>query len=303
MNRKRKKSRLLLTTVLALSTAAAAADTLDVDSPGSQDSQLNAWIAQFLEVLNLTEEQKPKFLAIQRAMTSKWAELQKMPPNERKSKQAAFYKARFAELEQLLTPRQMAKYREIRARRWKKRSNAPEADTPPSRDNSERAGSADYSGSDIKGIETIVGAVERSDQPWRQQADGRIDQLRKANLEIRVVDTAGNPLSGVPVHVGQRRHAFRFGGVVNGPMMHGGTFGRGSGYKEMFLGLGFNSAGFANYLKYRNRPRSWPHLPALFAWFHEHDIPALYDIGCVYHIGYPQNLSHEDNVTIFSAFT
>jgi hypothetical protein len=44
-------------------------------------------------------------------------------------------------------------------------------------------------------------------------------------------------------------------------------------YKQMFLELGFNTAGFNRYLKYKQRPRSEPHLPALFAWFQEHNIP------------------------------
>ncbi len=77
----------------------------------------NARSNAFLQELNLTEEQKPKFLAIQQAMTAKWAEFQKMPAAERQSKQTAFYKARQEEMKQLLTPEQMEKYREIRARR------------------------------------------------------------------------------------------------------------------------------------------------------------------------------------------
>ena len=273
MNHQRIKSRLLLAVVLVLGSAAAVAVAQDSDRPDGQDSQFNAWVAPFLKELNLTEKQEPKFLAIQKAMTAKWVELQKMPPQERKSKQEAFYKARFAELEELLSPEQMAKYREIRARRWQQQSRTPAADTTPRHERSRQSAPADYSGKDIQGIEKIVDEVQQASEPWRQQADARIDQLRKAQLEIRVVDADGNPLAGVPVHVKQQRHLFRFGGVVNGPLMNGGTSGQGPGYKEMFLGLGFNSAGFANYLKYRNRPRSWPHLPALFAWFHEHEIP------------------------------
>ena len=94
---------------------------------GGQAKRSNAGPALFLKELNLTEEQKPKFLAIQKAMTSKWAEFRKMPAEERKSKQAAFYKARQEELKKLLTPEQMEKYREIRARRsWGNRqSNKP----------------------------------------------------------------------------------------------------------------------------------------------------------------------------------
>ena len=119
-----------------------------------------------------------------------------------KVQQEAFYKARFDDLEQLLSPEQMAKYLEIRARRWNPQSRRPRPGATPRRDSSRQLAPADYSGNDFQGIETIVDKIERAAEPWRQQADERIDQLRKANLEIRVVDAAGNPVSGVPVHVG-----------------------------------------------------------------------------------------------------
>ncbi|MEM7601062.1 MAG: sulfatase-like hydrolase/transferase [Verrucomicrobiota bacterium] len=77
------------------------------------DSQASSWAEQ----LNLTGEQEPKFLAIQKSMTEKWPEFQKIPADQRKSRQAAFYEARNAELEQLLTPEQMTKLKETRAGR------------------------------------------------------------------------------------------------------------------------------------------------------------------------------------------
>lgn len=108
---------LLLTGLVALCSVAAAADSPNADRTGSEDKSFNARMEPFLKELNLTDEQKPKFLAIRKAMTTKWAEFQKSPADERKPKQQAFYKARFKELEQLLTPDQLAKYRGIRARR------------------------------------------------------------------------------------------------------------------------------------------------------------------------------------------
>lgn len=111
------KTNLLLTLLVALCSVAAAADSPNADSTGNQNKSFNARMEPFLKELNLTEEQKPKFLAIQKAMTAKWVELQKLPADERKPKQQAFYKARFKELEELLTPEQMVKYRAIRSRR------------------------------------------------------------------------------------------------------------------------------------------------------------------------------------------
>ncbi|MCM2369077.1 Spy/CpxP family protein refolding chaperone [Aporhodopirellula aestuarii] len=106
---------LILISVVALSSAGAADDPPNAESTSRQDKTFNARMEPFLKELNLSEKQKPEFLAIQRAMTTKWAEFQKLPANERKPKQQAFYQARFEELDQLLTPEQMAKYRAIRA--------------------------------------------------------------------------------------------------------------------------------------------------------------------------------------------
>ncbi len=53
-----------------------------------------------------------------------------------------------------------------------------------------------------------------ADAPWRQKALVNIDQYRKADLEIRVVDVAGNPIQGVKVDVEMTKHAFNFGTFV-----------------------------------------------------------------------------------------
>ncbi|MEM9481912.1 MAG: hypothetical protein AAGA58_19855, partial [Verrucomicrobiota bacterium] len=90
--------------------------------PADGAPKVTAWVAGLLEELNLSEEQTPKFIAIQQAMVAKWAEFQKMPAEERRAEQNAYYVARFAELERLLTEEQMTNYREIRARRATERN-------------------------------------------------------------------------------------------------------------------------------------------------------------------------------------
>lgn len=55
--------------------------------------------------------------------------------------------------------------------------------------------------------------------PWRKDAAKRIDQYRKANLNIAVTDAAGKPVSNADVHVQMTRHAFRFGAAVTGQML------------------------------------------------------------------------------------
>ncbi|MCA9837803.1 MAG: endo-1,4-beta-xylanase [Trueperaceae bacterium] len=54
-----------------------------------------------------------------------------------------------------------------------------------------------------------------ADAPWRQEAEKRIDEIRKADLEIRVVDSQGNPVEGVRLELDQSRHDFAFGSAVD----------------------------------------------------------------------------------------
>lgn len=50
---------------------------------------------------------------------------------------------------------------------------------------------------------------------WRDEANARIEQYRKGDLSIRVVDQQGRPVSDATVLVNQTRHAFGFGTAVN----------------------------------------------------------------------------------------
>ena len=53
------------------------------------------------------------------------------------------------------------------------------------------------------------------DAAWRVEADKRIEQHRKGDVQIRVVDEDGNAKVGVPVHVKMDRLAFDLGTAVN----------------------------------------------------------------------------------------
>ncbi|MEM7118628.1 MAG: endo-1,4-beta-xylanase [Chloroflexota bacterium] len=52
---------------------------------------------------------------------------------------------------------------------------------------------------------------QEPDAPWRAEAAERIEQLRRGDLTINVVDAAGNPLPNANVHVIMRSHGFDFG--------------------------------------------------------------------------------------------
>lgn len=52
------------------------------------------------------------------------------------------------------------------------------------------------------------------DAPWRAVAAQRIDEVRKADLNVQVFDATGAPLPGALVQVEQTKHAFGFGSAV-----------------------------------------------------------------------------------------
>ena len=57
-------------------------------------------------------------------------------------------------------------------------------------------------------------AGQEADAPWRAAAAARIEQHRKADLSVRVIDAEGKPLRGANVSVAMRRHAFGWGSAV-----------------------------------------------------------------------------------------
>ncbi|WP_167837505.1 endo-1,4-beta-xylanase [Halosimplex halophilum] len=50
------------------------------------------------------------------------------------------------------------------------------------------------------------------DAQWRREASERIEEIRKADLEVEVVGPDGDPVEGATVDVSMREHAFDFGG-------------------------------------------------------------------------------------------
>ncbi len=52
------------------------------------------------------------------------------------------------------------------------------------------------------------------DAPWRKVAAQRIEEIRKADMHISVVDSHGKPVSNAKVDVKMTRHAFRWGTAV-----------------------------------------------------------------------------------------
>jgi len=57
--------------------------------------------------------------------------------------------------------------------------------------------------------------------PWRVEANTRINQLRKGDLKVNVVDRNGLPINGATVYVQQLNHAYKFGSAVTAALLTG----------------------------------------------------------------------------------
>ncbi len=53
-----------------------------------------------------------------------------------------------------------------------------------------------------------------ADAPWRKEAADRIEKIRKGDLSINVVDSAGKPVPDASVSIKMTRHAFAFGSAI-----------------------------------------------------------------------------------------
>lgn len=85
--------------------------------------------------------------------------------------------------------------------------------------------------------------------PWRKAAADRIEQLRKGDLEVEVVDAAGKPVVGAKVSVRMKRHEFAFGSAVTARMIAGEPGADGERYRETVERC-FNKVVFENDLKW-----------------------------------------------------
>ncbi len=110
------------------------------------------------------------------------------------------------------------------------------------------------------------------DAEWRKQALQRIEQIRKADLTIEVVDSQGNPIPDADVRVQMTRHAFEFGAAISAKWLnqHWETES-GQKYRQMVLEH-FNSVAIENALKWS----AWENDPDValrtLRWAKEHDL-------------------------------
>ncbi len=90
---------------------------------------------------------------------------------------------------------------------------------------------------------------------WRNEAWKRIEQIRKGDMQIEVVDGLGQPVAGAVVEVDLRRHSFPFGSVAVAHRIMGKT-AEDETYRTMLRRL-FSSTGTENDLKWPPWEGEW----------------------------------------------
>ncbi|MBD5778907.1 endo-1,4-beta-xylanase [Pelagicoccus sp. NFK12] len=93
------------------------------------------------------------------------------------------------------------------------------------------------------------------DAPWRSAAAARIEQYRKGNFSIQVLDTNGNPVPDANVRVEFVRHAYHFGSVIVASRIFSDSADNVT-YREKFLDL-FNQSGPENDFKWGPWAGEW----------------------------------------------
>ncbi len=67
---------------------------------------------------------------------------------------------------------------------------------------------------------TVVGyRGQEPDAAWRKEAEKRIEQIRKGDIDITVVDAGGQPVRDAEVKIDMKRHAFGFGSAVTARLL------------------------------------------------------------------------------------
>lgn len=106
---------------------------------------------------------------------------------------------------------------------------------------------------------------------WKAQADARIEQLRKQDVRLQVVNARGEPVPGVRIEARQVRKAFPFGAAMGRAIL-------GNPRLQEFFKDHFNWAVFENESKWYANERSpgradYTTVDAMFAWCQANGIP------------------------------
>ncbi|MFC5973647.1 endo-1,4-beta-xylanase [Halomarina salina] len=113
------------------------------------------------------------------------------------------------------------------------------------------------------------------DAEWREAAEERIDEIRKTDVEVTVVDSDGEPVPHAYVDVAMTEHAFDFGSAVAVPRVTGDSEDDET-YREVFLEE-FNKAVVENGMKWPAWEGVWDisneATRETLGWLDDHDVP------------------------------
>ena len=113
-------------------------------------------------------------------------------------------------------------------------------------------------------------AGSEPDARWRKAAAERIEQIRKADLAVLVVDSTGKPVPGAAVSVQMRQHAFGFGSAVAARPILDQTPDA-QKYRQIIQDH-FSRVVFENDLKWPVWSRDRQQVPAALDWLQSHNI-------------------------------
>ena len=94
------------------------------------------------------------------------------------------------------------------------------------------------------------------DAPWRATAAQKIDQNRKADLEVTVQDLDGNKIENAAVSIQMKKHAFKFGSAVDPRYFLESQSQYNAGYAAKVPEI-FNATTLENHLKWRAWDGAW----------------------------------------------
>jgi endo-1,4-beta-xylanase len=117
------------------------------------------------------------------------------------------------------------------------------------------------------------------DAEWRLAAAERIEEHRKSDISIEVLDEAGNPVEGATVNIEMQKHLFGFGSFISDYLISNSAAG--DLYRENFLDL-FNCGTTPFYMGGNNNDWGWYgtsgiskiKYPRFAKWFQDNNIPA-----------------------------
>ena len=138
-----------------------------------------------------------------------------------------------------------------------------------------------YTPSDLPGDISIVSYEgDDLDAPWRALAQARIDNIRKSDLEVKVVDENNNLIEGANVSIEMQEHEFGFGTAVVSCRFPGNDC-----FNQIYVsklvdldgeGHGFNVAVSENFLKWDGWEEQWIGTPeqaaSAVSWMEEKGI-------------------------------